>query len=140
MRPSSPSSRCGTGAAIPGATPAIGVSRLHRPSWSARTAPPPLNVLKMAHGAASSVSAKPTCWNGAPLNVATNSSERPAAKFAMVPARAPSTTSVPPDTVAVPPGLHAVDDQSTGSAVPKNSLPAAGLSITSPSAVCAMYS
>src|SRR5262249_17181989 len=72
--------------------------------------------------------------------VATNSSERPAAKFAIVPARAPSTTSAPPETVAVPPGFQAGDDQSPGNAAPKNSLPAAGLSITSPSAVCAMYS
>src|SRR5262245_41009266 len=100
--------------------------------------PPPVNVLNIAHGAASNVSPKPTCWNGLPLKVATNSRERPAAKFAIGPARAPSTTSVPPETVAVPPGFHAVDDQSAGSDVPKNSEPDAGLRMTSPSAVCAM--
>jgi hypothetical protein len=40
--------------------------------------PPPAAVLKIAHGAASNVSPNPTCWNVAPVNVATNSSDRPA--------------------------------------------------------------
>src|SRR4051812_47680083 len=123
--------RCGD----PSSDPAIGVSMLAAPELVRTNRPPPLEVLNIAHGAASSVSARPTCWNGAPLKVATNSNERPAVKFAVVFARAPSTTSVPPDTVARPPAFHAVADQSAGSAVPGNSDPADGLSSTSPSAV-----
>src|SRR3954471_15152914 len=89
--------------ADPTSEPAIGVSMLTAPEFVRANSAPPLNVLKIAHGAASSVSANPTCWNGLPLKVATKSSDRPAAKLAMVPAFAPSTTSRPFDTVAVPP-------------------------------------
>src|ERR1051325_2484938 len=120
--------RCGD----PRRDAASGVSMLVLPAFVRANSAPPLDVLKIAHGAASSVSAKPTCWKGLPLKVATNSSDRPAVKFAMVPAFAPSTTSAPFDTVAVPPGFHAVDDQSDGSAVPGNSLPEAGVNINSP--------
>src|SRR6185436_17216500 len=91
--------RCGD----PRSEPGIGVSMLAPPEFVRANRPPPLKVLKIIHGAPSSVSAKPRCWNGLPLNVATNSSERPAPKFAMVPALVPSTVSAPPETVVVPP-------------------------------------
>src|SRR5690242_8749289 len=127
--------RCGE----PRSDAASGVSMVAVPEFVRANSDPPPNVVSMAHGAASNVSPKPACWNALPLKVATNSSECPAVALAIVPARAPSTTSAPPDTVAVPPGLHDVDDQSAGNAVPENSLPAAGLRITSPPAVSATY-
>src|SRR5947209_1714906 len=109
--------RCGA----PSHEPASSVSRLAPPPESVRAyRPPPADVLNMAHGAGSNVMPKPMCWNVAPLKVATNSSDRPTGYVAVGPARAPSTVSTPADTVAVPPGFHAIVDQSVGSAARKN--------------------
>src|SRR4051812_19163214 len=63
--------RCGP----PSSETASGVSMLAPPVLVRAKSPPPLNVLNTAHGAASNVSAKPTCWNALPLNVAMNSTE-----------------------------------------------------------------
>src|SRR6266581_145804 len=102
-------------------------------AYTASPAPP---VLKMIHGELKSMSAtNPTCWNRSARNVATNSIERPGPNEPTVPARAPSTTSCPPLTVALPPPDHGADCQSPGSVLPENSAPEAGARITSPSAV-----
>jgi hypothetical protein len=52
-------------------------------------------------------------------------------------ARAPSTASMPPFTVAAPPPAHAVCDQPAANAVPENESPTAGLRVISPSPVFA---
>ena len=57
-------------------------------------------LLNIAHSPSPKVTAKPVCWNGAPLKVAMNSSDWPAAYCALVPTSAPSTFIVPLLTVA----------------------------------------
>ena len=94
-------------------------------------------VLNIAHRAELKSSANPACWNASPVNVATNSRERPGVYRAVVRANAPSTVSRPPETVAAPPVFQGVPVQSAGRAVPENSAPAVGLRMTSPSPVCA---
>ena len=54
------------------------------------------------------LSVNATCWKAAAPKVASNSSEWPAAKVALVPAKAPSTCSAPPETVALPPAASAL--------------------------------
>src|SRR5439155_15286390 len=56
---------------------------------------------------------------------------------AVVAASVPSTVSRPPATAAAPPLAQGTLVQSAGRAVPENSEPAAGLRMTSPSAVSA---
>src|SRR5438067_1375808 len=104
------------------------------PAVRAYSAPPEL-VLNIAHREVLKSSANPTCWNAAPVNVATNSSDRPGAYRVVVRANAASTVSSPPETVAAPPAFQAELVQSGVRAVPENSEPAAGLRLTSPSAV-----
>ncbi len=90
------------------------------------------------------LSVKATCWKGAAAKVATNSSEWPGPKVALVPAMAPSTCRAPPETVAVPPApppwLSQVElDQPAGSAgPPENSWPSVGFRLTSPLPVSEM--
>jgi hypothetical protein len=68
--------------------------------------------------------------------LATNSSERPGAKNALVAARASSTTMTPLATVEPPgnPLLQRVLDQPLGRLLPENSAPTVGARMTSPSA------
>src|SRR5215831_13327803 len=100
---------------------------------------PLLMMLKMAQfGLGLKSTPNPTCWFTPPPTpkVATNSSERPAPKVALVPALAPSTDRLPPDTVAVPPVPQGVTNQLAGKVLPANSWLSAAARITSPSAIC----
>src|SRR2546422_9999217 len=91
----------------------------------------------MAHGPALKSVPKPACWNGCAPKVAVNSSERPEAKVASVPAREPLTVSTPPPTVALPlGGVQSVLDHPLGSVEPANSSPTKGVRITSPLPAC----
>src|SRR3954469_18826640 len=72
----------------------------------------------------------PMCWFGAAANVATNSSARPAANDALVPAQPPSTESEPDPTVTELPGFQLPDVHADGSVVPPNSAPAVGVRMT----------
>src|SRR5262245_40345437 len=76
--------------------------------------PPPM-VLNSRNGRPP-FSAKPTCWYGSPLNVATNSSELPGLYWAMVWAAAPSRVSRPLATEAAPPAPQVLLDQPVGKA------------------------
>src|SRR5436190_6621690 len=93
-------------------------------------------VLNIAYSEVLKSLAKPACWNGTLVNVATNSRERPGAYRVLVRRNAPSTVTDPPETVTAPPLAQAVLVQSPARAVPRNSEPAVGLRLTSPSSVC----
>ena len=62
------------------------------------------------------------CCHGAPVKVATNSSDKPGSYSATVPVRAPSTAKVPCVLVAAPPVNQAVANQSTGRLGPLKSI------------------
>ena len=91
------------------------------------------------------LSVNATCWKVAAPKVASKSSEWPAAKVALVPAKAPSTCSAPPETVALPPlpppWLSQVWlPQPAGSPGPaENSWPSVGFRMTSPLLISEMY-
>src|SRR5947207_2010666 len=74
---------------------------------------------------------KPTAWTALP-KVATNSTDRPGEYRPLVPARAPSRLSRPPDTAAPPPVELAALNQSDGRAVPVKSVASAGERMTTP--------
>src|SRR5262249_19767002 len=79
------------------------------------------------------LAAKPTFWNGLPVNVATNSIERPGPNVLVPNAAAPDTVSLPPATVAVPPPCHGVEPQPGGRDAPEKSALTNGASVSSPS-------
>src|SRR5438093_4489089 len=107
-------------------------------------------VVKMAHGGllkvvdVPSTAPSPTCSLGVPLNVATNSIMWSGVNVASVRTLAPSITSWPPVTTALPPGDRIVADQPAGSPVAvtsaaENSVPTVGFSSSSPFARSPMY-
>src|SRR6476661_7620079 len=125
--------RCGA----PNQAPAIAVSTAATPLLVRAYNASPAPLLKIAHGVSLKVNPKPTCSYGAPLKVAENSTDRAGANSASVEARAPSMLSAPPDTSVVVTPPHDTADHPAGRAVPPNSAPTAGASVTSPSLACA---
>ena len=128
---------------------------MYWPPIGVSVAPPPVlvlvnswlvlpRVLNIAQ-ALVKLSVNATCWKEAAPKVASKSSEWPAAKVALVPAKAPSTCSAPPETVALPPApppwLSQVWlPQPAGSPGPaENSWPSAGFRMTSPLLISEMY-
>ena len=73
-------------------------------------------VEKIAHGAAFSVTPKPTCWKPAVPNVATNSSDAPGPNKASVCGAGSVHRDKPSATVDTPPVAHGMLVQPTGSA------------------------
>src|SRR3954451_14477820 len=120
---------------MPASAASTGADPLLVRAYSASPAP----LLKIAHGVSLKVRPKPTCSYGAPLKVVENSTDRAGANSASVEARAPSMLSAPPDTSIVVTPPHDTVDHPAGSAVPSNSAPTAGASVTSPSPACARY-
>src|SRR5437588_87268 len=111
---------------------------------------PSLPVVKMAQGGLlkvvddPSIAPSPTCSLGVPLNVATNSIMWSGVNTLSVRTLAPSSTSCPPVTTALPPGARIVADQPAGSPVAvtsaaENSVPTVGFSRSSPFARSPMY-
>src|ERR671937_2795067 len=85
---------------------------------------PSLPVVKIAHGGllnvvdvVGSTAPSPTCSDGVPLNVATNSITCSGVNTSSVRTLAPSSTSCPPVTTALPPGATIVADHPAGSPV-----------------------
>ena len=111
---------------------------------------PSLPVVKMAHGGllkvvdVPSIAPSPACSKGVPLNVATNSIMWSGLNTLSVRTLAPSSTSCPPVTTALPPGARTVADHPAGSPVAvtsaaENSVPIVGFSRSSPFPRSPMY-
>src|SRR3982751_1196701 len=126
--------RCGA----PNQEPAISVFVAVTPLFVRAYRPSPELLLNIAHSPSPKLTAKPACWNGAPLKVAVNSSDRPALKKLLVATSAPSTSITPPAMAAEGLPVHGDTVQPAGNVVPLNSAPIAGASSSSPSPVAAM--
>jgi hypothetical protein len=99
----------------------------------ARSSPPLLPVVNIAHGGFSNVWPNPTCSKLAPASkAARNSKTWPGSSSGSGPTRAPSTVSRPAAAVAVPPVAQGVTVQSKGT-VPSSEWVPVGASASVPS-------